>query len=194
MKVQLFGQRLLVAAALGATAASAVETVSMASAEAQQRNQFYCGTSNGAPATIVRSPRGNVPVIRWTFDVFPPPLTPEERCKIVSQRFQEFQNQNKLRYITTGQMNGQLVVCVANRKDGDCTGLLFTLKPGSDPRRTLERLLNYNALSSGNPLNQSSSERLYVDMEKFINETQVGGERAPSAQPAESGDTPWFAN
>ncbi|MBW4495264.1 MAG: COP23 domain-containing protein [Oscillatoria princeps RMCB-10] len=194
MKVQLLGQRLALAAALGATATIAVETGLIAGAAAQQKNQFYCDTSKSPPATIVRTPRGNVPVIRWTSDVFPPPLTPEERCKIVSQRFQEFQNQNKLRYITTGQMNGQLVVCVANRKDGDCTGLLFTLKPGSDPRSTLERLLNYKALAGGNPLNQSSSERLYVDMEEIINTAPVAGGSAPSAGPAESGDNPWFAN
>lgn len=194
MKVQLLGQRLALAAALGATATTTVETGLIAGAAAQQKNQFYCDTSKSPPATVVRTTRGNVPLIRWTSDFFPPPLTPEERCKIVSQRFQEFQNNNKLQYITTGKMNGQLVVCVANRKDGDCTGLLFTLKPGSDPRRTLAKLVSRPALAASGILNESTGERLYIDMEEFINTASVGGESAPSAQPAESGDNPWFAN
>lgn len=194
MKVQLLGQRLLVAAALGATATTTVETGLIASVAAQQRNQFYCGTHSGAPATLVSTPRGDLPVIRWTSDLFPPPLTPQQRCEIVSERFQEFQNQNKLKYITTGKMNGQPVVCVASYKDGDCTGLLFTLKPESDPSDTLSKLLNYRLLAAGNALNESSGERLYIDMEEFISTAAVGGEPAPSPQPAESGDTPWVAN
>ena len=183
MKVQLLGRRLTLAVALGATVTTTVETGLIAGAAAQQRNQFYCDDKKSPPTTIVRTSRGNVPVIRWTSDFFPPPLTPEERCKIVSQRFQEFQNQNKLQYITTGKWNGQLVVCVANSKDGDCTGLLFTLKPGSDPSRTLAQLVNRPALAAGGILNESTGERLYIDMEEFIKTT-------PVAQPAKSNSTP----
>ncbi|MCU0517096.1 MAG: COP23 domain-containing protein [Oscillatoria sp. Prado101] len=190
MKVQLLGQRLLVAAALGATATITVEPGFITSVAAQQRNTFYCDDKKSPPATLIRTSRGNVPVIRWTSDVFPPPLTPEERCKIVSQRFQEFYNQNKLKYIITGKMKGQPVVCVANRKDGDCAGLLFTLKPGSDPQLTLKRLLSDRALAAGNALNESTGEQLYINMEEFMKTELTDGNSAPSAGPAESGDTP----
>ncbi|WP_017715932.1 COP23 domain-containing protein [Kamptonema formosum] len=190
MKVQLLGRRFTLAVALGATATIAVETGFIASVAAQQRNTFYCGTWDKAPTTLIRTSRGNVPVISWTSNFFPPPLTPQQRCEIVSQRFQEFYNQNKLKYIITGKMKGQPVVCVANRKDGDCAGLLFTLKPGSDPQLTLKRLLSDRALAAGNALNESTGEQLYINMEEFMKTELADGESAPSAGPAESGDTP----
>lgn len=190
MKVQLLGRRFALAVALGATATIAVETGFIASVAAQQRNQFYCDTSKSPPATVVRSPGGKkVPLISWTSNFFPPPLTPEQRCEKVSQRFQEFYNQNKLKYIITGKMNGQPVVCVANIEGGDCAGLLFTLKPGRDPGRILKTLLSRNALATSNVLDQSAGEQLYVNMEEFMKTELTDGNSAPSAGPAESGDT-----
>ncbi len=193
--------------AIAATAATA--NLTQPATAQSVRTQFYCGTSQGVPTTIVRGSRGNLPVIRWTSTAFPPPYTPDERCRIVSQRFQAYHDNGTLNYITTGMMNRQPVVCIARRQGGDCTDLLFTLQPGITPtqaRRTLERLLNYRALSQGGALNQTG-ERPYIDVEKYLNELPVedetevnpepeptpDGEAAPTPEGgSESNDSPWW--
>ena len=61
-------------------------------AEAQSRNTFFCGMSEGKPATIVRTARGNVPLIVWSNEAFSASgWTPKRRCEDVSARFQRFQ-------------------------------------------------------------------------------------------------------
>lgn len=139
-----------------------------------QSTTFYCGRSNSVPTTIARTSRGNVPVIRWNSGYFSGSgWNPQRRCQQVSARFQEYYDNGTLKYITTGRMNRQSVVCVASRKGSDCTSLLFTLKPGSNPGQTLGRLLNYRALAAGNALNESSGQRLYINMEEYINTAPI---------------------
>ncbi len=70
--------------------------------------------------------------------------------------------------MTTGRMNRQNVVCVAERENGPCSGLLFTLKPGSDPNETLEKLLARRS-QSGGPLNETR-DRVYIDMNHYLQE------------------------
>ena len=156
-----------------------------------QSTTFYCSTSNGVAATIARTPRGNLPVIRWNSDYFSGSgWSQHRRCQEVSTRFQMYYDNGTLKYITTGQMNRQSVVCVASRKGGDCTALLFTLKPGSNPSRTLSRLLNYRALAAGGSLNESSGERLYIDIKDLMNTAPVEGES--SNKPVSSNGSLWW--
>jgi len=58
MKFRLFRQMLtaLFALTLGTTSATEPGT-------AQSNNKFFCGSSEGAPATIVRAKKGKVPII-----------------------------------------------------------------------------------------------------------------------------------
>jgi len=174
---------------------SATALIHPASTAQTSRSMFYCGTSLGHPATVARTPRGNLPVIRWTSDHFSGSgWSPQRRCQAVSERFQDLYSKGQLRYITTGLMNRQPVVCVASRRGGDCTGLLFTLKQGSNPGQTLGRLLNYRALAVGNALNESGGERVYIDVEEYLNTAEVEGENTPTPQPSaeESEQNPWW--
>jgi len=129
-----------------------------------QGETFYCGRTTGVPTTMARTPQGGIPIIRWVSTLGD--YEPEERCKIVSQKFQEFYDQGLLNFITTGRMNGQLVICVAARRGGGCKKQLYTLKPTSDPNETLQRLFNANQKASG-PLTESSC-RLYINMGTFL--------------------------
>jgi hypothetical protein len=133
-----------------------------------QQTTFFCGTSRGAPATIARTTRGNIPIIRWISTNFPPPATPQQRCQEVSRRFQVFHDNGTLKYITTGTINDQSVICVASRQGGDCTDVLFTLKPGSNPKRTLLRLLDRRGLAGGNTLDEGGTKRIYVDVADYL--------------------------
>lgn len=154
--------------------------------------RFSCSLGNGTPTTMAKTKRGYVPVIRWTSEYFGASgWSPEARCAEVSDRFDSFYQNDTLNFLTTGRMNRQSVVCVANYKGGPCSGLLFTLKPGSNPGRTLQQLLSVRVGASG-PLNESTA-RVYIDMEDFLSKAPVekeAGATQSTPQPKIESTTP----
>jgi hypothetical protein len=172
--------------------AFATTMVTSSPTPAQTTNSFFCGKNAGQPATIVQTPKGNFTLIKWVSNSFSDSgFDAQRRCEVVSGRFQQYQQVGKLKFLTTGIINRQSVVCVAHTKGGDCArdlannGLLFTIKPGSDGRDALKRLLNLRDRASGsNSLNESApsnrvdiemNDRLYIDMGEYL-----------QAQPTES--------
>ena len=154
-----------------------------------QEVKFVCATNQGNYATVVRHPQhGEVPIINWVSDYFSESgYTPQQRCEMVSARFQKYHNQGILNYLTTGRMNRQNVVCVAESENGGCADLLFTLKPGSNPSSTLQRLMNVRA-QAGGPLNETGG-RIYVNMDDYIEnkaDSQTSGEVETGSTPAAS--------
>lgn len=131
---------------------------------------YYCDKDNNIPTTFVRTHRGALPMIRWVSTNLPS-ATPEQRCQKVSRNFQTAYEKGSLKFITTGLMNNQPVVCTATRKEGDCKDLLFTLKAGSNPKKILRQLLDRRGLSAGNPLDQAGVE-FYLDFEDYL--TRLG--------------------
>jgi Circadian oscillating protein COP23 len=53
----------------------------------------------------------------------------QERCHIITQRFQEAYSKGSLAYMTDGFMNGQKVICGTSSQGGSCEKLLLTLRP-----------------------------------------------------------------
>jgi hypothetical protein len=162
-------------ASLSATLFAGVAALATISPVAAQPSdaKFSCGTTQGVPATVVQTSRGNITVIRWVSNVFGEQYGPEYRCRVVSAKFQQFHKDGQLNYLTTGVSNGQSVVCVASSKGGPCSGILFTLKPGSDPQNTLARLMNVR-VQAGPALNESTAgssaigNDQYIDMASFL--------------------------
>jgi hypothetical protein len=154
--------------------------------------KFSCGTSQGVPATVVQTSRGNIAVIRWVSDAFGEKYTPEYRCRVVSAKFQQYQRDGQLNYLTTGIANGQSVVCVASRKGGPCSGVLFTLKPGGDPQNTLIRLMNVR-VQAGPALNESTAglgtigNDQYIDMDNFLSTAPTDNSSVADAAPVNPG-------
>jgi hypothetical protein len=128
---------------------------------------YYCNRYNGIPTTFVLTNRGALPIIRWV-SVNLPSATPEQRCQTVSRNFQIAYEKGNLKFITTGEMNNQPVVCTTAHINGSCQDLLFTLRPGSNPKAILRRLLDRRGLAAGNPLNQTGEE-FYLDFEDYLN-------------------------
>ncbi|MCC3582653.1 COP23 domain-containing protein [Microcoleus sp. PH2017_30_WIL_O_A] len=136
-----------------------------------QERTYTCGTdrSTQVPATLVRTPRGNIPMILWVNNF--PPLTPRERCQVVSARFQQFADNHLLKYLRAGIVNGQPVLCVATSKGGTCPdeNVLITLPPRSNANQVLERLLDLRRHAAGKPLRLSGGEAIfYVDGELYV--------------------------
>ncbi len=153
-----------------------------------QINKFYCGVSRGVPATLVRTPRGNKPMIRWVDSAFPQPWTPVRRCEDISARFQRFFSNGTLNYLRAGNFNGQPVLCVAPYKGGPClpSGVLVTLKSGANPRQVMQKLLDNRAGSSsdgailleGNKNLEFSTidDADYFDIQKIIDDNSQSDE------------------
>lgn len=105
--------------------------------QAQSATRYFCGTSDRVPTTMYQyNTDPPVPLIRWIYNGFiPSGWTPQKRCEDVATRFQRFDRERALEYITTGTVNNLQVVC-AVRNEGDiCTRdrVLFTLPPDEIP-------------------------------------------------------------
>ncbi|MBW4619399.1 MAG: COP23 domain-containing protein [Cyanosarcina radialis HA8281-LM2] len=147
MKLRLFAQVLAgVAIALGS--ATAIEQPSYA-----QSDKFYCGMSQGKPATIVRTSRGSRALIQWTDTSFGK-YTPQVRCERISTRFREFYNNGTLKYLRAGRQRNQPVLCVAGYQGGPClaNGVLITLKPTSNPVLVLQSLRDFQGSARARPI------------------------------------------
>lgn len=123
---------------------------------------FVCGSWQGTPATLAQTANGNVPVILWKSDYFTGSgYDPQTRCQIISEKFQQYYSDGRLKYLTTGRENGMNVICAAKSNNGGCNGTLFTLKPGSDPGKTLQDLLAVRDRAQRPPLRIERAPRLH---------------------------------
>jgi hypothetical protein len=154
-----------------------------------QSSVFYCGTDEGIPTTMASTSQDEVPVIRWVSDHFANSgWTPQARCEEVSQRFQTYHQDGSLKFLTTGRMNGQPVVCTADRQGGGCIALLFTLKPTSNPGATLQQLIDVRFRASG--ALSETDDRVYIDINQILapdaapTETSSQGTSSSNAEPA----------
>lgn len=110
------------------------------------------------------------------------------RCQDVSARFQRFYDNGQLDYIKAGKVNRQSVLCITRTQPGECLpgGLLITLKPGTDPQLTLQRLRNFQVGGSGVPIPLNVREEIfyangeaYLDMRKFLAEDELNNGNGP---------------
>jgi Circadian oscillating protein COP23 len=143
---------------------------------AQEKNdvRFTCQYIENVHSTvaIVNNDENNPKIIiKWVSNALAG-YPPQKRCNEVSRNFQVYQEMGQLRYLTTGIINRQNVICVAKGKGLDCNrslpkqGLIFTLKPGQSKEKTLQALMD-NQDGEGNSLSETKG-RTYVDLYKKI--------------------------
>lgn len=142
---------------------------------------FICGVSrDGVPTTFAQeTTNGGIPksksVIRWVSDFGDKAnYTPQKRCEEVSNRFQDYSNQGLLNYITTGKENGLDTICVTkDKKPGGPCGLLWTLKPGTNPKLVRHQLLSDHL--GTDPLEEkgSNDSDIYIDVNKLLSKIPV---------------------
>ncbi len=164
---------------------------------AQQNQKFFCGISEGVPATFVYTTRGDIPMIRWVDAGFAPPWTPERRCEAISERFRRFYNNGTLNFLRAGKSERQPVLCVASEKGGPClpNGVLLTLKHGQNPQEILQQLLNnrggvspgFIELSGNNSkaVIYSEKDAAYLDVQKLLSEMEGTGATRTSCPPGQ---------
>ncbi|MCL1466022.1 CHAT domain-containing protein [Argonema galeatum] len=195
MKIKLVVQTFTAFAfALGCTAT----TTQTGSAESAN---FFCGARKDTPATVARTSRGDIPVIRWVSTYFSGAgYTPSSRCVEVSKRFQTYYDNGTLNYITTGMINRQPVVCVAKSPGSGCSEVLFTLENTDDPNQVLQELLDVRVGTTAVPITrgetQVTQQPIYIDIKDYLSKTPVEAgitpisEVSPEKAPVRSGATP----
>ncbi|MCC3433951.1 MAG: hypothetical protein EAZ39_13815 [Oscillatoriales cyanobacterium] len=137
---------------------------------------FICGVSrDNVPTTFARElTNGGIPkrksVIRWVSDFGDKVgYTQQQRCEEVSNRFQDYSNQGLLDYITTGKEKGFDTICVAKDKEhGRPCLLLWTLKPGTNPKLVVNQLLSDHLGTGPLPEKGSNDSEIYIDVKKFL--------------------------
>jgi hypothetical protein len=174
MKAKLFANMLIANAitkwALCAIALGSIATMSQSSYA--QTNTYFCGTNkDGIPTTYARTATGRkIPVISWQRN-WNNKFSAKARCEVVSARFQNASVDGVLNYLTTGNMNGQKVLCAASRYGGTCSLLLLTLRADDDAGQVIENLRQMGYTASG-PIVQSQdgSPQVYIDMNQLLRE------------------------
>jgi Circadian oscillating protein COP23 len=134
--------------AMGLLAANAVF---LAPAQAQTDGKFYCGQvydpigKVNIPATLMSSPRRAKPlvVIAWASQYFGGNFTPQQRCAIVSPKFQAAYKADSLDFLKVGKEGNLPIVCAVKTQNQRCTraGMLFTLKPFGNTQSQLNALM-----------------------------------------------------
>ncbi|MEM7715287.1 MAG: COP23 domain-containing protein [Cyanobacteria bacterium P01_A01_bin.68] len=109
-------------------------------------------------------------LIGWKSE-FLPRWSPEKRCKAATKKFQEFYDKGTLNYLSTGKHEGYPIICAAQPGES-CNGgnKIFTIKPGSKPEIVLQRILGIAEGETSGMLFQNSGKRLYVDVNKLLEE------------------------
>jgi hypothetical protein len=141
---------------------------------AEQAPRFVCGNDQGVPATQAVLPDGTkATIIRYVSGAFERAgFSDQKRCEEISARFQYYNEQREIDFMTVGRINGQNVICVTRQEGGDCSrdlkseGLLITTRPSVNPRTTLTQLIDVR-LQAGSALSETE-ERPYVNTRCLI--------------------------
>jgi Circadian oscillating protein COP23 len=90
-----------------------------------------CNNSGGTFTTVAEQGSNRAVLFTWKTTEFGPEFTPEKRCQIVSEKFDNFVRENGGGFenlsLTTDVVNGYPVICMNRPGAGSCS-VLFTLK------------------------------------------------------------------
>ena len=127
-------------------------------------NSFNAEVSKKIPTTIAFSQNKKIAIIQWVKKMGS--WTPEERCKVVSEKLQKAQQDGTLKFLTNGKQSGNNVICAAKEVNGPCLTMIMTLRPNDKPLLFLNELkdvLNGRAVA-GTIIHSSGEKQLYVEV------------------------------
>lgn len=127
--------------------------------------RYECMNEADKLSTVAHTERGVIELIVWESNYFGSNWSPARRCETVSQRFQQFSDQQLLRFVSTGSLNNYNVICISE-KAGNCLtqGLLLTLEQNDKPTHVLRQLFNYRTSIHRGP------QKVIIDFERLLNE------------------------
>lgn len=131
---------------------------------------FFCDLSEPeVPTTTAIGNDGKAyPIIQWisTFESLEGG-TPEERCRVVSQNFQNAHENGSLKYLRGGiASNGLPMICATNEQKGACLDTLFSLPFNTNANQTVSQLWQLSEGRRG-PLYQTGNLN-YLNIEDLV--------------------------
>lgn len=138
-----------------------------------ENRDFFCESRREIPVTVARTERGNKVIIRWVSTRLSGNLTPQERCEQVSSKLQAAQDNQRLDYLVADKVNGQQVICISDKRLGNCIDILITLKPGSDSKKTLRDLLDLRGLANGRAIEEGEDKRININFSMYLKRTPM---------------------
>ncbi len=149
-------------------------------AQAKSSRKFRCEHINGVPTIVVKTVRGNIPMIRWVKSFSGRYNSVDRRCTEVSARLDRFNRNGKLKFIRTGNVNTYPVICADTGVSGNTCpnqSVLVTLPKGTDSGQTLQQLLDLRARASGQIINLSGSQLIqYRNGDAYVSVNRLLGE------------------
>jgi Circadian oscillating protein COP23 len=143
------------------------------SSQAQPSRKFSCESIGGSPTTIVKTVRGNLPLIHWVRSFTGKYNNISQRCGEVSNRLDRFNRDGKLKYIRTGNVNTYPVLCVDAGVSGNTcpkSSVLVTLPKGTDSAQILQQMLDLRARASGRIIQLSGQQLVqYRNRDAYVN-------------------------
>lgn len=148
--------------------------------QAQPTRKFRCELIRGVPTTVVKTVKGNIPTIRWVKSFTGRYNSVNQRCGEVSARLDRFNQNGKLKFIRTGNVNNYPVLCVDTGVSGNTcpmNNVLVTLPKGTDSSQMLQQMLDLRAQAAGKII-QLSGEQLvrYQNGDVYVNINRLLGE------------------
>jgi hypothetical protein len=176
---QYLGRSLL----LGAIIFSSLLTVDRSNSQTLGK-RYFCAVLNGTYKTFVSTDKGNIPIVNWVRSSSG--WSVKQRCIAGSQRFQGFADRGMLKYISTGTVNYEPVLCAVAKKGDSCSNsnVLITLPRGSNSTETARQLLDIRALASDRVVTVSGGEKLesYVDDRYYFSVDSIEQIAEPATQ------------
>ncbi|ELS00404.1 hypothetical protein Xen7305DRAFT_00001050 [Xenococcus sp. PCC 7305] len=130
-------------------------------------DKYSCREVDGVHGIYSRTVRGYMRLLNFKRDINPD-WSIENRCEAVSKRFQRFSDNDILKFIGSGYVNQEPVLCAVAEKGQLCnaTNVLVTLPPQSDPIEAARKLMDTRGLARGNVIDVSGQEgklESYID-------------------------------
>ncbi|MCU0526872.1 MAG: COP23 domain-containing protein [Elainella sp. Prado103] len=125
---------------------------------------YFCGVNRGKPTTMAKTPDGEKPIVMWS-DLGD--YSAQDRCEMVSNRFQKYMGQQSMSYITIGSRDGLPVVCAATSPEAGCQEQLFTLNSWEEADRIRQQLEQMSWYIQG-PLLQGGQEFIYFNLTAYL--------------------------
>jgi hypothetical protein len=146
---------------------------------AQLTRKFSCERIEKVPTTVVKTMRGNIPMIRWVKAFTGKYNKVGNRCTEVSARLDRFNRQGKLKFIRTGNVNTYPVLCADSGVTGNTCpnqSVLVTLPKGTDATQVLQQLLDLRARASGRIINLSGTQLVrYSNGDAYVSVDELLG-------------------
>lgn len=117
------------------------ETVLVSSPQANSSATSPSRRLASSPSPTTRTSTETIEVIQWGRKYYDETKeTPLTRCTRVSGIIQTYNRKQILGYITSGEMDGQQVICATSESGGPCSLLLYTLNEEDNPNEVVKIL------------------------------------------------------